>query len=78
MHLPGEADAGNVVASKVGAGQRFLDGDGGGAPPVFGMLLSPSNLRRGEWRVLLGCGCEQPALFVDDESACATGAYVDA
>jgi len=78
MHLAGEADACNVVAAQVRAGQSLADRDGAGAPPVFGMLFGPSDLRRGERLVFFGCGCEQAALFVDDKGARAASSYVDA
>jgi hypothetical protein len=42
------------------------------------MLLGPANLRRGERRVLFGRGCDDAAVFINDQGARAAGAYVDA
>jgi hypothetical protein len=78
VHLAGEADAGNVIRREVRAGESFANREGAGAPPVLRMLFSPSDLRRGERRVLFSCGREYAALFVDDEGARAAGAYVNA
>ncbi len=78
MHLAGEADAGDVVTGELRARESFFDGDAGGAPPVFGILFGPADLRRGEGRVFFGGGRENAALFVDDEGARAARAYVNA
>jgi hypothetical protein len=78
VHLAGEADAGNVVGAQVRAGESFANRDRAGAPPVFRVLLGPADLGRGEGCVFFGCGCEQAALFVDDQGARAAGAYVNA
>jgi len=43
--LAGEADAGDFFGAQIGAGDGLADGDAGGAPPVFGVLLGPADLR---------------------------------
>jgi hypothetical protein len=78
VHLPGKTDAGNIAGGEVDAGESFLNRDAASAPPVFGILLSPSDLRRRKRSVLFGGGGQQMPLLIDDESARASGAYVDA
>jgi hypothetical protein len=78
MHLAREADAGNIVGAEVRAGKCFANRNSAGTPPVFGLLFGPADLRGSERRVLFGRGCEQAALFVDDEGARAASAYVNA
>jgi hypothetical protein len=78
VHLAGEADATDFSCANIGVGQRLADRDGAGAPPVLGMLLRPADLWRGERCVLFGRGCEQAALFVDDEGPRAASANVNA
>jgi hypothetical protein len=78
VHLTGEADAGNVLGAEVRGRESFANRNAGGTPPVFGMLFGPSDLRRGKGLVFFGCGCEQVALFIDDEGARAASAYVNA
>jgi hypothetical protein len=78
MHLPGEADACDVFGAEAGFGDGFWNGDTSGPPPIFGMLLGPPDFGRCEGRVLFGCGCDDASAFVDDQSARAAGANVDA
>jgi hypothetical protein len=78
MHLAGEAYTCNIVGTKVGFLQRFGNGRATGSPPIFGALLGPSDLRRGEGLVLFRGRRDYVTLFVDDQSASAAGAYVNA
>jgi hypothetical protein len=45
VHLTGEADAGDFFGAKICARDGFLNRNAGGAPPVFGVLLGPADLR---------------------------------
>ncbi|HEX8873305.1 MAG TPA: hypothetical protein VF780_01670 [Nitrosospira sp.] len=48
VHLAGKTNASNVVSAQVGIGQRLRNRNSGSAPPVGGILLGPSNMRRGK------------------------------
>jgi hypothetical protein len=78
VHLPGEADARDIFGAETGFGDGFGNGDATGTPPIFGMLLGPSDFWRSEGRVFFGCGCDDAPVLVDDESASSAGANVDA
>jgi hypothetical protein len=78
MHLAGEPNARDLVRGNVGVAQCLANRDGAGPPPILGLLFGPSDLRRCERRVLFGRGCEYAALLIDDESARAAGANVNA
>ena len=78
MHLTGQSYARDIVASEVGTGERFANRDATGAPPIFGMLFGPTDLRRSEGGVFFCSGREQMALLIDDEGACAASSYVNA
>jgi hypothetical protein len=69
VHLTGEADAGYFFGAQTGARDGFADGDACSAPPVFRLLLSPSDLRRSERLMLFRGGGDDAALAVDDEGA---------
>jgi hypothetical protein len=45
VHLTGEADAGDFFGGQIRARDGFTDGEASGAPPVFGMLFGPADLR---------------------------------
>ena len=62
------------------AGRRegFADGEAAGAPPVFGMLFGPADLRSGERLMFFGSGGEEAAGMVEDEGTSAAGADVNA
>lgn len=77
MHLAGEADAGEVFAGEVRTRKRFANRNAGGAPPVFGLLFRPANLRRCE-RLMIGrSGRNEPPALIDDDGARAAGANVN-
>ena len=78
MHLAGESDAGNVIGAEARLGQGFANRQPAGPPPVFRLLLGPANFRRSEWGMFLGGRGRHPALFVEDQRACAARADVDA
>jgi hypothetical protein len=77
MHLAGEADAGDVFASEICSSKRFANCFAGGAPPVFGMLLRPANLRSRERLMFLRGGRNETAALIDDDSARAPSANVN-
>jgi hypothetical protein len=66
VHLSGEADAGDVFGAQSSLGDGFRNSDTTGPPPIFGMLLGPTDFGRGKGRVLFGCGCDDAAALVDD------------
>ena|SRR5207248_2342034 len=77
MHLAGEADAGNVFACEICCRKRFAKCGAGGAPPVFGMLLGPANLRRRERLMVCRGGRNEPPALIDDDRARAACANVN-
>lgn len=77
VHLPGEANTGDVFASEVRARKRFAHGDTGGAPPILGLLLGPANLRGGKRLVILRGRRDKATGLIDYDRARAAGADVD-
>jgi hypothetical protein len=77
VHLAGKADAGDVFAAEIRFGERLADGEAGGAPPVFGMLLGPADLRRGEGLVIRGGGRDNATVAIDYDGARAASANVN-
>ena len=78
VHLSGETNAGDFVGAKARLLQGFRNSYAAGSPPVVGMLLGPADLGRGKRGMLLGGGCDDVPLFVDDQRARATGSNIDA
>jgi hypothetical protein len=77
MHLTGETDAGDCVSSDTCVAQSPLHGQATGSPPILRILLCPPGTRRYEIRVLLGPGCNNSAMLVDDQSPRSAGANID-
>ncbi len=77
VHLPGKPYASDLLGGQGCAGQRFPHCDPAGPPPVFGMLLRPTNLRRSKWLVFLGSRCEDLTSLADDDGASAAGTNVN-
>jgi hypothetical protein len=77
MHLPGEADAGNFFGAQICTCNSFADRDASGAPPVFGLLLGPPDLRRSEGLMFFRGGGDDTALAVDDEGASSSGTNIN-
>jgi hypothetical protein len=75
--LAGETNARNVFASETRVSQRFANRKARGAPPVFGMLLGPANLRGGEWLMLFRGGRNKLPAAIDDNGARAARANVN-
>jgi hypothetical protein len=78
VHLPGEADTGNVLRPKARVCQGLRNRDATGPPPVFRLLFGPSDLRGGKRRVFFGCGRDHVALFVQDQCARAARTHINA
>jgi hypothetical protein len=77
VHLTGEADAGDFFSAQVCTREGFANGDAGGTPPVFGMLLGPADLRRSEGLVVFGGGRDDAAVAVNDDGARSSGTNVN-
>jgi hypothetical protein len=78
MHLPGKSHAGNLIVAGFGRSESAPDGERAGSPPVARVLLRPPDLRRCEGRMLFRGGGDHVPLLVDEESASAAGADIDA
>ena len=78
VHLPGEADTGDVFRAQIGRVQNVTDGKSAGSPPVLRILLSPSGPRAGEVLVIRRGGSDYFSLRIDYECARAASPYVDA
>jgi hypothetical protein len=78
MHLAGEADTSNVLGTQ----PRFLNGprhgNAAGTPPIFGMLLGPSDFRRRKWHMFFRGRSDNAPLFVDDQRPRPARSYVNA
>jgi hypothetical protein len=77
VHLARKADAGDVFAAEIRFGERLADGEAGGAPPVFRMLLGPANLRRGEGLMVRSGRRDNAAVAADYNGARAASANVN-
>jgi hypothetical protein len=76
VHLAGEAHAGDFFAAEVRSRKRLPNSNAGGAPPVFGALLGPADLRRSEGLVVFGGGRDDAAAAIEDDGAGSSGANV--
>jgi len=77
VHLPGKANAGNLLGAEIRGGNGFANRDAGRAPPIFRLLLCPSDLRRSEGLMFFRGGGDDAALAIDDEGAGSSGTNVD-
>jgi hypothetical protein len=77
VHLAGEADAGDFFAAEVRGRKRLANRDAGGAPPVFGVLLGPADLGRGEGLMLFGSRGDDATVVIDDDDASSSGTNVN-
>jgi hypothetical protein len=77
VHLTGEANANDFFSFEVGTRDDLANRDAGGAPPVFGMLLGPADLRRSEGLMLFRGGGDDPAVAIDDDGARSSGTNVN-
>jgi hypothetical protein len=78
MHLSGKSDAGDLIVAGFGRSESAPDGQRAGSPPVARVLLRPPGLRRCEGSMLFRGGGDHASLLVDEESASAAGADIDA
>jgi len=77
VHLAGEADAGDIFGAKTRIRDGLANRDAEGTPPVFGVLLSPADLRRSEGLVLFGGGGDDAARAIDNDGARPSGTNVN-
>src|SRR5712664_1950773 len=77
VHLTGEADAGDFFGAKAGTRDGFANRDAGGTPPVFGVLLGPTDLRRSEGLVFFRRGGDDAAVAINDDGARSSGSNVN-
>jgi len=77
VHLAREANATDVLAFQAACLEGSSNSLPSGAPPVIGVLISPSYLRGCELLMLCGGRSENTSLLIDDERPCAAGADVD-
>jgi hypothetical protein len=77
VHLTGEADAGDFFGAQICARDGLANRDGGGTPPIFGVLLGPANLRRSEGLVFFGGRGDDAAVAIDDDGARSSGTNVN-
>src|SRR5260370_7282792 len=66
VHLTGEANASDFFGFEAGTRDDLANRDARGAPPVFGMLLGPADLRRSKGLMLFRGGSDDPALAIDN------------
>jgi len=76
VHLAGKADAGDIADGQFRARDSFADGDTSGAPPVFGMLLGPTDLRRSEGLMVFCRRRDDAAIAIEDKGSRASGADI--
>src|SRR5260370_42257853 len=77
VHLTGEANSSDFFSFEVGIRDDLANRDAGGAPPVFGILLGPADLRRSKGLELFPGGGDDPAGVIDDDAARSPGANVN-
>jgi hypothetical protein len=77
VHLPRETDAGNFFSAQVGTRDGFADSYARSSPPIFRLLLSPTDLRRSKWLMLFRSGGDDTAMAVNDEGAGSSGTNVN-
>ncbi len=79
VHLAGEGEGfdGLGVAGVESGLEGAADGDLGGAPPVFGVLLGPADVLGVDGGVVGGVRGEDASRAVDEEGAGSAGADVD-
>jgi hypothetical protein len=76
VHLAGKSDTSDMVAAEVRRSERLSHGNAAGAPPVFGPLFRPPDLRGSERFMLLYSGCNDASLLIDEECAGTAGPNV--
>jgi hypothetical protein len=77
VHLAGEADASDIFAGEICFRERLANGEAGGAPPIFRLLLGPAHLRRSE-RLVIGCrGRDDAAFSINHDGARAAGSDIN-
>jgi hypothetical protein len=77
MHLTGQTHARNLISAQVALRQSPADGDARSAPPVFGSLLGPADLRRGKRFVFFGSRRQDATVVGNNQSAGAAGTNIN-
>ena len=78
VHLAGKTDADNIFGGEIRLSKGLAHGEAGRAPPVFGMLLGPTDVRRSEGLVVCRCGGDDAAVVIDYDGARAASSNVNA
>jgi hypothetical protein len=73
MHLTRKTYARNVFSTKLGLPQCLTNRDATSPPPIFRMLLGPSDLRGSKWLVFFRSRCEQRPTLVNNERSRTAG-----
>src|SRR5712691_12825799 len=69
VHLPGEADDGNVRAFEASLLERSPNSAQGRLPPVLGVLLGPAGLGHPHWLVVSSGRADDMTVRADDHRA---------
>src|ERR1700722_2989004 len=77
MHLPREPDASDVFTRKPTLRNRLAHRDAGRAPPIFWMLLSPTDIQRSERLVLLRRRSDDATVRAKNQRASSSGSNVN-
>ena len=77
VHLTGEAKASDFFSAQIGTRDDLSNRNARGAPPVSGMLLGPTDLRRSKGLMLFRGGSDDPAVAIDDDGARSSGTNVN-
>src|SRR5262245_43960125 len=77
MHLSGKSNAGDLLLLNTGFGERLGNGNLCRTPPVIGILVRPTDSRRGKGLMFFSNGGKNPPMLVDNNCARTAGAYVD-
>jgi hypothetical protein len=78
VHLAGESHAGDFLCGKSGILDGLRNCDAAGAPPVFWLLLGPTDFRRGKRSVFFSRRGDDVTLRVDDQCSCTACSNINA
>src|SRR6266436_4065961 len=77
VHLTGEAHASDFFSAQIDTRDDLSNRNARRAPPVSGMLLGPTDLRRSKGLMLFRGGSGDPAVAIDDDGARSSGTNVN-
>ena len=72
VHLTGEANTSDFFSVEIGTRDGLANRDAGRAPPVFGVLFGPADLRGSEGLMLFRSGGNDAAVAIDDDGTRST------